>query len=227
MAKETLVITAVHGNEAFSIPVVEKLSSQFDFEWIIANPEALQQNCRFLESDLNRSGPGNPNSPLLEERLAFRLIQKGQEYQQVIDIHGTVADTGVFLILGDANWQNIELAKKFDVENVVLWPGLVDTGPLCQFIPRSLEIECGPKNSPDVFRELERVLTAFLAETTPAKTQQFFIVTGKLTGVESSQLKDFEQTTLDNNTFYPLLAGQYPDTSCYMMQKLNNDMIIA
>lgn len=197
MAPETLIITAVHGNEGFSIPIVRGLSKQFDFEWIIANPRALEKKSRFVESDLNRSGPGDPNSNLYEQRLAFRLIKKGCEYQQVIDIHGTDANTGVFIIIGDPNWQNIELAKKFDIANVVLWPGLLPTGPLCQFIPNSLEIESGPKNSPVVSQE----------------------------NVNPKGLKDFQETTIENITFYPLIVGQYSGVTCYMMQKLNNNKI--
>jgi len=225
MPKETLIFTAVHGNEEFSIPIVQELSKKFDFEWIIANPRALEKNSRFLEADLNRSGPGDPNSNLYEQRLAFRLIKKGCEYQQVIDIHGTDADTGVFIIIGDPNWQNIELAKKFDITNVVLWPGFLPTGPLCQFIPNSLEIENGPKNSPVISQELERVLTAFLNKQPPSVTQQYFIVTGRLIGVSSEGLKDFQEVTIENTTFYPLLVGQYAGVACYMMQKLNSDKI--
>ena len=226
MMSETLFFTAVHGDEGFSIPVIEKLAKQFDFDWLIANPRALDKNCRFVETDLNRSGPGDPDSKSYEERLSFKLIQKGREYQQVIDIHGTTANTGIFIIIGDPNWQNVELAKKFDIANVVLWPGFLPTGPLCQFIPNSLEIECGPKDSPVTSQELDRVLTLFLDKQSPTVIQRYFIVTGKLIGVNPTGLKDFQEITVGNNTFYPLLAGQYAEISCYMMQKLNNDKII-
>ena len=226
MKPETLFFTAVHGNEGFSVPIIEKLSKQFEFDWLIANPAAYEKNIRYCDADLNRSGPGEENSNLYEQQLAFRLIKKGKEYDQIIDIHGTNADTGVFIILGDPNWQNIELAKKFDIANVVLWPGLIPTGPLCQFIPNSLEIECGPKTSYSTTQELNRVLTAFLDKQAPTVNQNYFIVTGKLNGPKIDYFKDFQETTLNNNTFYPLLANQYKDTTCYMMQKLNNDQMI-
>lgn len=226
MTKETLVLTAVHGDENFSIPVIERLAKEFSFDWLKANPDALGQNRRFLEADLNRSGPGDINSSIFEERLAFRLIQKGQKYKTVIDIHGTIADTGVFIILGDANWKNIELAKKFDIANVVLWPGLQQTGPLCQFIPNSLEIECGPMDSANTNQELTRTLTAFFNKEIPTTNQQYFIVTGKLIGVNPDGLKNFQETTINNNPFYPLLVGQYTEVSCYMMQKLGHDKIV-
>lgn len=224
--KETLIMTATHGDEGFSIPIIEKLSYKFDFEWLIANPDALRQNRRYIDCDLNRSGPGNPNPGLLEQRLAFRLIAKGSEFRNVIDIHGTTANSGVFIILSDANWQNIQLAKKFDIKNVVLWPGFNPFGPLTQFIPSSLEIECGPKNEIPVHQELEKVLTNFFNQQPPTVNQSFFSVTGTLSNARLENLKDFQETTINGITFYPLLTGQYSGISCYMMQKLNNDKII-
>ncbi|AKM79132.1 MAG: Succinylglutamate desuccinylase/aspartoacylase [Candidatus Beckwithbacteria bacterium GW2011_GWB1_47_15] len=224
MTKETLILTAVHGDEAFSIPIVEKLKSKFNFDSIVANPQALTENQRYLEADLNRSGPGNPDSKLLEERLAFRLIQTGSEYQQVIDIHGAESDCGIFIILGDPNWKNIELAKNLDIGKVVLWPGLLPTGPLCQFIPNSLEIQCGPKNSPQVAQDLEKVLNSFFEGETRQEPQQFFIVTGRLSGLDPKGFKDFEEASVDGIKFFPLFPGLYPGIACCMMQKLNNDL---
>ena len=42
-------MTATHGNEEFSIPVVKKLAKKFKFDWIISNPKALRQNKRFVQ----------------------------------------------------------------------------------------------------------------------------------------------------------------------------------
>lgn len=218
---ETLILTAVHGDEGFSIPVVEKLKQKYDFGWIIANPKALEQGKRYLDADLNRSGPGNPKSNLFEERLAFRIINQAEGFKCTVDIHGTVSETGVFIILSDTNWQNIQFASKFDIANVVLWPGTNPYGPLTQFISPGIEIECGPKDSPTVAKELERVLDKFLSGSPSRNDQQLFIVTEKLTDVDPATLTDFQETTVKGKTFYPLFVGQYPGVSCYAMQKLN------
>ena len=68
-------MTATHGNEKFSIPIVKKLSKKFKFDWMISNPKALKLNQRFYQFDLNRAGPGNIKSKFYEKRQAFKLIK--------------------------------------------------------------------------------------------------------------------------------------------------------
>lgn len=224
MKNKTLIMTATHGDESFSIPVIKKLAKQFKFDWLISNQKACKLGQRFYQCDLNRSGPGNPKSKLYERRRAFELIKLASQYDYVIDIHGTIANTALFIILSDPNWRNIEFAKKINLINVVLWPGLQTTGPLTQFIPNSLEIECGPKNSPQVSIKLEKVLTDYLSGTKPTQPQQFYIVSGQLKTRKKLNLIDFIPTKFDNQTIIPLMPGQYQDNSCYLLQKLNNTL---
>lgn len=224
MKNKTLILTATHGDEAFSIPVVQALQSTFKFDWTISNPKAFKQKTRFLEADLNRSGPGNSTSPVYEIRRAQKLIALGSKYQQTIDIHGTISNTGVFIILSDPNWRNIELAKKFDVQNVVLWPSLQPQGPLTQFIPNSLEIECGPKNNPATTQELNRVLSQFLSKKPRTTNQNYYIVSGFLPQSVNQPFQDFSPVTYCGLRFTPLLVDQYPGIKCYCLQQLNSPL---
>lgn len=222
MKNKLLITTVTHGDEGFSIPVIEKLSKQFDFEWRKNNLKAYRLNRRFYEKDLNRSGPGNPKSKIYEERLAYKLIRSYSKYSTVLDIHGSTANCGVFALLSEPSTQNIELAKRLDVKNVVLWPSTRDTEtPLTQFIPNCLEIECGPKDTPQISRELERVLRKFLSRKTPTKKQNFYIVTGLLKGAIEKPMKDFTQIKYEGQSFVPLLVDQYPGIKCYTMQKIS------
>lgn len=222
--KKVLITAATHGDEEFSIPVLEKLSKKFNFEWKISNPRALRQKVRFTEADLNRSGPGNLKSKIYEERRAKKLIVISKKFNTIIDLHGTVSNTGCFIILSDPNWQNIELAKSFDIKNVVLWPSLLPTGPLTQFIPNSLEIECGPKNDKKTAIELEKILTNFLSKKFRKINQNYFIVTGKFIRKTKSPMKDFVKFSYKGGSFYPLMIGQYSGIKCYMMQKLSDTL---
>jgi len=217
-----LILSATHGDEDFSIPIINKLKQTFKFDWIISNPRALKLNKRFYQSDLNRSGPGNLSSKKYEVRRAFELINIAKKYDYVIDIHGTLSNTGVFIILPDPNWENIELAKKFDIKNIVLWPSLKPTGPLTQFIPNSLEIECGPKNLPKTARELENVLKKFLKQKPRKTSQNFYIVTGKVKTAQNNKLKSFKPTRINDQTIIPLMPGQYQGFSSYCLQKLKD-----
>lgn len=224
MKNKTLLISATHGNEAFSIPIVKRLKGKFAFDWIIGNPKALRLGTRFFEADLNRSGPGDSKSKLYEERRAEYVIKKASQYDQVIDIHGTVSNCGIFVILSDPNWRNVELAKRLPIKRVVLWPSLQPKGPLTQFIPNSLEIECGPKDSPQVAKDLNILLQQFLMGTKNNLEQEFYIVTGSLSQPVSQEMVDFVETTYQNKTFIPLLVDQYQGIKCYCLQKLESPL---
>lgn len=219
-----LIITTTHGNEQFAVPVVEELNRKYQFDRITGNPRATKGTVRYVEADLNRSGPGNPESDIYEVRRAWEVIQKASEYDEVIDIHGTVSDSGLFVILSDPNWRNIELAKKINLERVVLWPSLLPKGPLTQFIPSSLEIECGPKDSQEVSEKLKQVLEDYLNNKPIQVEQEFYIVTGQLNGNVDNPLKDFQLAKINGKEFYPLLVDQYPGIKCYTLQKLVNTL---
>lgn len=222
--KKLLITCATHGNEGFSIPVVKKLAERFDFDWQINNPKALAENKRFIDADLNRVAPGESSSGQYEVKRACEIIGKASSYDAVIDIHGTTSKAGIFIILSDPNWQNIELAKTLPIARVVLWPSLQSTGPLTQFIPNSLEIECGPKDDPTTAIELEKILTQYLVNKKVPTVQEFFIVTGNIKGNPAIVLKDFELAQWQKTTFYPLLVDQYQGIKCYTMQKLQNTL---
>lgn len=220
--KQLLILTAIHGDEGFSIPTIKSLSKKYKFDWIICNPNALKKNRRFIDTDLNRSAPGNLKSGSYEERLAYKIIDQTVLYKEVIDIHGSVSKTGIFIIVTNPSWENIEFAKKFDIDNVVLWPGLKDTGPLTQFIPNSLEIECGSKNDKKITGQLNKILDKFLNREFRKEKQNIFIVTDILASPVKVKMKDFVETKYKGKEFYPLLVDQYNGIKCYMMQKLNN-----
>ncbi|MEI6691054.1 MAG: succinylglutamate desuccinylase/aspartoacylase family protein [bacterium] len=220
-----LLIAATHGNEGFSLPVIQKLAAEFEVTYIVGNPRALKQNVRGTDGDLNRSGPGNRQSKIYEQRRAATIIKKASRYNVTIDVHGTVSNSGIFLILSDPNWENIELVKTLDVVNVVMWPGLMPTGPMSQFIPRCFEIECVPKDSPQIALELKRILRRYLAGKPRLVKQKFYIVTGQTKGSFDPSLRDFVKTSKYGYPFYPILCGnQYPGITCYQMQRLNDTL---
>lgn len=219
--KSNLFICATHGDEQFSIPIVKKLNKQFDFDWVIGNKQAVKANKRFIDYDLNRSAPGSLTSTKYEKRRAAEIIDQATNYQATIDLHGTLSKCDIFIILSDPSWENIELAKKFEVPNVLLWPSLRPTGPLTQIIRPGLELECGPKNEPETARQLERVLTKYLKGQKRKVKQKYYFVTGQIKGENDPELKDFTQTKKYGDSFYPILTdNRYPGITCYKAQQL-------
>lgn len=219
--KNNLFICATHGDEQFSIPVVKRLNKKYIFNWIIGNEQAVKRNKRFIDSDLNRCAPGDLNSSIYEERRAAEIIKISSDYSAAIDIHGTLSKCGIFIILSDPSWENIELAKRFDVENILLWPSLKPTGPLTQIIRPGLELECGSKNEPNIATNLENILDKYLKGAKPLIKQKFYIVTGKIMGENDPELNDFVLTNKYGKEFYPVLSdNRYPGITCYQAQQL-------
>ncbi len=145
-----LFIAATHGNENFSIPVFKSLESEYPrnkwgYDWIIGNPKALNQGKRFTETDLNRSAPGDPNSSLYEERRAAELIETAQDYDMIVDIHGTVSPCGLVKIIPKPSIENLALASLFPELVNIIWYSArsLKKGPPVQFMAKpALEIEC-------------------------------------------------------------------------------------
>jgi len=222
----TLFIGATHGDEPIGVRAIENLATQrSDFDWVIGNPRAYEQNTRFSEADLNRSGPGNPTSDVFEQRRAAEIIALSSKYRVTIDLHGTVSATGLFIIITNPTRENLLLARRLDVKNVVIWPAITPdlAGPLSEFFPVGLEIECGPKNDPAIQAELERVMNQFLDGAPSIQRQTVYEVYGELRGDLGIDLREFVECTVNNETFTPLLIGQYTGSygvTCYKLRRV-------
>jgi predicted deacylase len=78
---EIAVVACIHGNEPCGKKAIESfLESDINLEksvkFVIANEEALEQDSRFLDKDLNRCFPGDKESDHHEEVLAARLMNE-------------------------------------------------------------------------------------------------------------------------------------------------------
>lgn len=237
---KTLFVVCTHGNEPIGKQAVEELlgrtSFPRNFEYVIANPQALEKGVRFIDVDLNRSAPGNSDSKLYEARRAYEVLQECKKFDTVIDIHGTDARSGLFVIVTNLTKENIAFARTVPIQRVVIWQSVSGslTGPITKFVSRGVEIECGPQEDPKVLRELQDVLLALTKKSSsPAAdfAQDMYTVYGKVSKDELSQkdaenFKDFKKTRSGSEEFYPLLVGQYGGVICYKMKK-NDDAVFV
>ncbi|MBI3334952.1 MAG: succinylglutamate desuccinylase/aspartoacylase family protein [Candidatus Portnoybacteria bacterium] len=228
---DILFFAATHGDEGFTLPILKELEAEFSqrLHWLIANEMAFERGVKFVDADLNRSAPGDPNSTQYEMRRAHELLEMAKRYRFVIDLHGTTANSGVFVLVPNPTHYNIALAASLPIANVVIWAAKSSErlGPLTQFINCAVEIECGPKSSANVCDELREILRTILTDglnPDPTKIQNWFRVSGKMPKEElatTEGLQDFKQTTLGGETFYPLLVGQYEDAICFKMERIS------
>jgi len=225
-----LFFAATHGDEGFSVPILQELDGEFpgQLSWLIANEEAFKRGVRFTDADLNRSAPGEISSPRYELRRAAELLEVAKQYRFVIDLHGTTASSGIFVLVPNPTPHNMALAASLPISNVVIWAARSSEqfGPLTQFLDCGVEIECGPKDSPLVWDGLRRILRTIITEgitLEPSRYQRWFRVYGMMPkgALMGKALADFQQAMFGGETFYPLLVGQYEDALCYKMEKVD------
>lgn len=86
-----LVIGGMHGNEPLGVKLVERLQEAElqNIDSVYANRLAIENNSRFIKSDLNRSFPGDAQSDEYELKRAAELLQLCSPYDVVLDFHNT------------------------------------------------------------------------------------------------------------------------------------------
>jgi len=239
MKKDILFIGATHGDETIGVKVLENLEkNRNDFDWIIGNPKAFELGEREYEGNLNRSAPGQLDSSNYALRRAAEIIKQSKEYRYTIDVHGTPKETDVFAIICNLNPENFRLASMLNVDRIVYWPSFSDElqGPLCEYFPCGLELECGPKDDPETQKKLESIINDFLNNQDVLEKQDWqaelskrnvYEVYGSLKKPSENGLEDFVETEVEGEQFTPLLAGRYKNNGiyCYKMRQMDIDKI--
>lgn len=232
--KKFLVIVATHGDEAFSLPIIKDIKKKFpnNFDFIIGNPKALKENKRVVDIDLNRVAPGKEKSLLYEEKRAREIMKESKNYSFVIDIHGTVSPSGIFTIITNPTPQNLFLAYSLPIRKIVIW-GSKDNGrnigPISRFVDCGVGIECGPKDSISIQKKLKSILNNFVSKKNmvPNDKKELYQVFGSVNENElkdrNKNLKDFQEASLNDQSFFPLLVNQYKDQGivCYKLRKVD------
>lgn len=236
MNTKTLIITALHGDETFSSEVMDQIAQKYDpdtynYQHVIGNPRAVESNTRFTEADLNRVAPGDLESTVYEERRAAELVAMSKDFDCVIDVHGTKAKSGIFILVTNPTIENFLVAAAIDVPNVVIWAAKSSRvkGPVTQYTQcPAIEIECGPKDSPEIAKKLQSILEEYFAGShdlssllSEARNKSYYIVEGMISGLDTSNLKEFEPFSYENETVYPLLINSYEQGSVRKMRKVD------
>ena len=128
-----LILGGIHGNEPVGVQAVEQLIKDLEKQEItgtitlaIGNPQALEQDVRFVETDLNRlfgeeieELKNKPESNLLlEEKRALELEPLLKEADYLLDLHSTNKASVPFIYTKDTP-KHLEIASLFGVEYIV------------------------------------------------------------------------------------------------------------
>ncbi|MFB6169707.1 MAG: succinylglutamate desuccinylase/aspartoacylase family protein [Haloarculaceae archaeon] len=164
---DVAVVAAIHGDEPCGVHAVERLldsdpAVERPVKLIVANERALGDGVRYVDTDLNRAFPGDPDADEYERRLAYDLADELRGCT-VLALHSTQSHPDPFAIVDGMDNPVRDLCPPLSVMAVV------DTG---QFVegrllvsPETIEVECGLQGSDAAAENATRLVREFLTAT--------------------------------------------------------------
>lgn len=157
------VVYHIHGDEPCGKKAVEKLiESEHEIrkplKLVFANEKAADQNERYIDADLNRVFPGNPESDLHEEQLAPKIIEELEDLK-TLNIHSTRSQPTPFGTLKDTDEKSFELAKATGAGKFALFDN--SNGSLENYAD-SILVEAGPQGTGKAVEQAYQTLLNFL-----------------------------------------------------------------
>ncbi|WP_251330513.1 succinylglutamate desuccinylase/aspartoacylase domain-containing protein [Haloplanus pelagicus] len=164
---EVAVVGAIHGDEPCGARAIERfLDEDPDVDrpakLIVANERALERGVRYVDTDLNRCLPGDPESDQYEERLAHELMAEVRGCT-ALGIHSTVSYARPFANVACLDGRERGIVAHLPVEQVVDFTVVAD-GRSAE-LPGFVDIEAGHQGSAAAADNAYDCLVAFLQVT--------------------------------------------------------------
>lgn len=216
------VVACVHGNEIIGYEIIERLKDvspdKGTIDLVVANEEAMVQDTRFIETDLNRSFPGDEYGSH-EERLAVQLIKELSGCDYVIDLHSTTGKTDSFVIITQESTR--QLASCFPLGKVVFMePALANGKAMIEYLDNAISPEFDCRIDPEHAFELvfACLINLGVMNGAPYKVSQERYSAYGLLKKDGRDMPfvNFKEATVDGEIFYPVLHGEaaYKDLFC-------------
>lgn len=145
------IIAGVHGNETAGVFALQQLLPTLSVAKgrllvAFANPEAIEQNVRMVNKNLNRCFIESNNGDTPEDIRARELMEMFDRCDALLDIHMFYDDDGAPFVICEDN--AIDLASKFDVDIISTNWTKVEPGGSDGYMylkgKIGICIECGP-----------------------------------------------------------------------------------
>ena len=132
------MVTCVHGDETSGWEAVQKLKKsgieiKKPLKIILANEKAFEAGERFLDIDMNRVFPGNPESDRYEERVAAELVEEIED-MNFIDLHSTASREAPFAIVEHPSDEQLEMLKSTGIEKAADMTHVGAKNPELEFV---------------------------------------------------------------------------------------------
>ncbi|HET7325188.1 MAG TPA: succinylglutamate desuccinylase/aspartoacylase family protein [Halococcus sp.] len=161
---EIAVVGGIHGDEPCGVRAVEHLldtqpAVERPVKCIIANEEALARDTRYVDADLNRVFPGDPDSDAHEKRLAASLLSELRDCV-TLSMHSTQSYTEPFAVIGGDATLARTLCPYLTLDAVVDTSAFIE-GRLIEYAD-VVEVECGYQGSQHATENAITVTEEFL-----------------------------------------------------------------
>lgn len=164
---EVAVVGGIHGDEPCGPLAIERLLAEEPaverpVKFIIANEAALEAGQRYLEADLNRVFPGDPDAEAHERRLAHDLAREIRGCT-TLALHSTRSTPKPMGVIQSVDEVARGIYPRLPVDVVVETDAHTD-GRLIEF-PHTIEVECGLQGTDAAADNGYELVRAFLAAT--------------------------------------------------------------
>lgn len=165
---EYAVIGGIHGDEPCGARAIETILSDDPdvaepVAFVVANERALERGDRYVEEDLNRAFPGDPDGDTHESRLAARIAEEIGDCV-TFSMHSTQSYRELFALVKGLEDFSRHITTHLSV-NAVVDVGEFDKGRLFEAVPQTIEIECGYQGSDQARENALTVAREFLGAT--------------------------------------------------------------
>jgi len=165
---EIAVVGGIHGDEPCGEHAVrtlldERPAVQRPVKFVLANELARDRNERYVEADLNRAFPGDPDAPTHEGRLAAAVAEELRGCT-VLGLHSTQSYEGMFALVDEIGPTARSVCPHLSIDAVVETTG-ANEGRIYSVIPEAIEVECGFQGSAQAAENAVQVTREFLAAT--------------------------------------------------------------
>lgn len=165
---EVAVVGGIHGDEPCGFHAVETLLAERPaverpVKFVAANEEARELSARYVDEDLNRAFPGDPDADTHEGRLAARLAEE-LAGTTVLSLHSTQSYRGMFALVDELGGFERDVCPRLSVDAVVE-TGPFSDGRLFTVVDDLVEVECGYQGSEAARENAVTVTHEFLRAT--------------------------------------------------------------
>jgi len=164
---EVAVVGGIHGDEPCGVHAVEQIIDEQPevdrpVALVVANEEAVEQGTRYVETDLNRAFPGDPDGASHEVPLAHAIDEAIGDCT-TLALHSTQSYEELFALVDEVDDLTHGVCPRLSVDAVVETGA--KAGRIFDAVPRTVEVECGYRGSERAAANAVQVTREFLGAT--------------------------------------------------------------